>query len=343
MGDVVGRLFREFAVTLAVAILISAFVSLTLVPMLCAKLFRHELETERTPPAGRTRQWFDAVVAVYGRALDTVLEHERLTLALAALTLLLTVYLYVVIPKGFFPTQDTGVLQGISVAPQSISFAAMAARQQALADVILEDPDVESLSSFIGIDGVNMTMNSGRFLINLKPHDKRRARDHRYRTPPHQGHRNRHRHRALPSAGAGSGDRNEHQPHPISVRPRRTPISRVRCLRPEAGRAPPASAARSRTSPALSKPRDSPPSSLSIVRPPRGSALRWPRSTTRSTMLSGNGSSRPSSPNRTQRRVILETNPAFTPSAEALMRLYLPSSTSSGGEVPLVGDRGGRG
>jgi multidrug efflux pump subunit AcrB len=110
-------------------------------------------------------QWFDAVVAVYGWALDTVLEHERLTLALAALTVLLTVYLYIVIPKGFFPTQDTGVLQGISVAPQSISFAAMAERQQALAAVILEDPDVSSLSSFIGIDGVNMAMNSGRFLV----------------------------------------------------------------------------------------------------------------------------------------------------------------------------------
>jgi multidrug efflux pump len=173
MGDVVGRLFREFAITLAVSILISAVVSLTLTPMLCAKLLRHQPEAEQGRIYRTTGRWFDTVIAHYGRALNWVLDRQGATLLVAVGTLVLTVLLYIYIPKGFFPVQDTGVIQGISEAPQSISFPAMAERQQALAKVILQDPAVESLSSFIGVDGTNPTLNSGRLLINLKPRDER--------------------------------------------------------------------------------------------------------------------------------------------------------------------------
>ncbi|WP_292572862.1 MdtB/MuxB family multidrug efflux RND transporter permease subunit [Methylomonas sp.] len=167
MGDVVGRLFREFAITLAVAILISAIISLTLTPMMCAKMLR------QTPAQAEPGGWYARVIAAYGRSLEWVLNRRRLTLLVAAVTLLLTVALYVVIPKGFFPVQDTGLIQGISEAPPSISFAAMAERQAKLAEAILTDPAVASLSSFIGVDGTNPTLNSGRFLINLKPHAQR--------------------------------------------------------------------------------------------------------------------------------------------------------------------------
>jgi multidrug efflux pump len=173
MGDVVGRLFREFAITLAVSILISAVVSLTLTPMMCARLLRHTPVAEQSNFYRTTGRWFDAVIARYGVMLTWVLDRQRLTLFVAIGTLVLAVVLYVFIPKGFFPVQDTGVIQGISEAPQSISFAAMAERQQALARVVLEDPAVESLSSFIGVDGTNTTLNSGRVLINLKPQSQR--------------------------------------------------------------------------------------------------------------------------------------------------------------------------
>jgi len=173
MGDVVGRLFREFAITLSVTILISAVVSLTLVPMACAKLLRRPHEAKESAFERKNREWFDALVRQYDRALNRVLDHQPLTLAVAVGTLVLTAILYIAIPKGFFPIQDTGLIQGISEASQSISYAAMADRQQALAAAILKDPDVDSLSSFIGVDGTNTTLNSGRFLINLKPHDDR--------------------------------------------------------------------------------------------------------------------------------------------------------------------------
>jgi multidrug efflux pump len=181
MQDVVGRLFREFAVTLAVTILISAVVSLTLVPMLCAKLLKQRPDPARVaaagepPPRGAAHggRWFQAVVDWYARRLTWVLDHQRLTLYFALGTLVVTALLYVLIPKGFFPTQDTGLIEGVSEANQSISYAGMADRQQALAAAILRDPDVASLSSFIGIDGSNVTLNSGRFLINLKPRDRR--------------------------------------------------------------------------------------------------------------------------------------------------------------------------
>jgi multidrug efflux pump len=169
MGDVVGRLFREFAITLAVAILISAFVSLTLTPMMCARLLHHTPEEKQSRFYRVSGRFFDNVIERYGRMLDWVLDRQAATLLVAVGTLALTVLLYLFVPKGFFPVQDTGVIQGISEAPQSISFTAMSIRQQALAKVVLQDPAVESLSSFIGVDGTNATLNSGRMLINLKP------------------------------------------------------------------------------------------------------------------------------------------------------------------------------
>ncbi|MDD1622380.1 MAG: MdtB/MuxB family multidrug efflux RND transporter permease subunit [Methylococcaceae bacterium] len=171
MSDVVGRLFREFAITLAVAILISAVVSLTLTPMMCAKMLRPlSPEADTTADNGG---FYARVIAAYGRSLEWVLLRQPLTLLVAATTLLLTIALYIIIPKGFFPAQDTGLIQGISEAPPSISFSAMTERQAMLAKVILADPAVASLSSFIGVDGTNPTLNSGRFLINLKPHAQR--------------------------------------------------------------------------------------------------------------------------------------------------------------------------
>ncbi len=177
MQDVVGRLFREFAVTLAVTILISAIVSLTLVPMLCAKLLRPHAPAAAPAAAGAAHAdgWFERTVAWYGRRLAWVLDHQRLTLYVSLGTLAVTVLLYVLIPKGFFPDQDTGLIQGVSEASESVSYATMAERQQTLAAAILRDPDVASLSSFIGIDGNNVTLNSGRLLINLKPREQRSA------------------------------------------------------------------------------------------------------------------------------------------------------------------------
>ena len=173
MSEVVGRLFREFAITLAVAILISAVISLTLTPMMCAKLLKaqpHQADNNGSKPIS----WFEQIIASYGKSLAWVLEHERFTLSVFFGTVALTTLLYIVIPKGFFPIQDTGVIQGISVAPQSVSFTAMSDYQQKLGKLILEDPAVDNLSSFIGVDGVNTTPNNGRFLINLKPHAARK-------------------------------------------------------------------------------------------------------------------------------------------------------------------------
>ncbi|NIF19724.1 MdtB/MuxB family multidrug efflux RND transporter permease subunit [Pantoea sp. Cy-639] len=174
MADVVGRLFREFAITLAVAILISLVVSLTLTPMMCARLLKREPEEAEQGRFYRASgAWIDWLIRHYGSALTWVLKHQPLTLLVAVATLGLTVLLYLVVPKGFFPVQDTGVIQGISEAPQATSFAAMSTRQQSLAEVILQDPAVQSLSSYIGVDGDNATLNSGRLLINLKPHGER--------------------------------------------------------------------------------------------------------------------------------------------------------------------------
>jgi multidrug efflux pump len=173
MGDIVGRLFREFAVTLAVTILVSAAVSLTLTPMMCSKLLRHRPEAEQGRAYHASERAFQSVIAFYGRTLQFVLRWRTVTLLVAAGTLGLTIYQFYTIPKGFFPIQDTGVIQGISEAVDTVSFPAMSSLQQRLAAIILKDPAVQSLSSFIGIDGTNTTLNSGRILINLKPLEER--------------------------------------------------------------------------------------------------------------------------------------------------------------------------
>jgi multidrug efflux pump len=173
MQEVVGRLFREFAITLAITILISAVVSLTLVPMMCAKLLKPEAEQRQGRIARKAGELFEGLIKQYGRLLEWVLDHQPLTLAVAVVTLGVTVMLYVAIPKGFFPTQDTGLIQGMTRADPTVSFAAMSERQLGLADIIRKDSDVVSLSSFIGVDGTNTTLNSGRILINLKPKAER--------------------------------------------------------------------------------------------------------------------------------------------------------------------------
>jgi multidrug efflux pump len=173
MGDVVGRLFREFAVTLAVTIVISAVVSLTLTPMMASRILKHDPEATQGRFYQASERVFEWMIAFYGRTLSFVLRFQTITLFVALATLLLTVYLYIIIPKGFFPVQDTGVIQGISQAPPTIGTKAMAKKQQDLANIILQDPAVESLSSFIGPDGTNTTLNSGRMSINLKPLEQR--------------------------------------------------------------------------------------------------------------------------------------------------------------------------
>ena len=173
MGDIVGRLFREFAVTLAVAILISAVVSLTLTPMMCARMLSHESLRKQNRFSRASERFFDRVIAVYGRWLSRVLNHPWLTLGVALSTLALSILLWVFIPKGFFPIQDNGIIQGTLQAPQSVSFASMAERQRQVASIILKDPAVESLTSFVGVDGTNPALNSARLQINLKPLDER--------------------------------------------------------------------------------------------------------------------------------------------------------------------------
>jgi multidrug efflux pump len=175
MGDIVGRLFREFAVTLAVTILVSAVVSLTLTPMMSAKLLKHTDPSHQSRFYKSSENFYTQVIEFYGRTLKFVLKHQTTTLLVTLGTLVLTLFLYVVVPKGFFPVQDTGVILGVSQAPQSVSFGSMAEHQQELARIILQDPDVASMSSFIGLDGTNLTPNTGRIQINLKPRDERNA------------------------------------------------------------------------------------------------------------------------------------------------------------------------
>jgi multidrug efflux pump len=174
MGDIVGRLFREFAITLSVTILVSAFVSLTLTPMMCSRLLKHRPEAQQGRFYRASEHAFESIIAFYGRTLKWVLKHQTATLLVAVATLVFTVLLYIIIPKGFFPVQDTGIIQGISEASQTISFPAMAQKQQELAHIILQDPAVDNLSSFIGVDGTNTTLNSGRIQINLKPLEERK-------------------------------------------------------------------------------------------------------------------------------------------------------------------------
>jgi len=173
MGDVVGRLFHEFAITLAVTIVISAIVSLTLVPMMCGRILRHHQVKDRSRFDVTLERWFDWIIGRYGVALEWVLDRQPATLVVAVATLILTIALYIWIPKGFFPVQDTGMITGISEASEGISFEAMSTRQQALVDAILKDPDVTNVTSSVGIDGTNVTLNSGRLDIQLKPRDER--------------------------------------------------------------------------------------------------------------------------------------------------------------------------
>jgi multidrug efflux pump len=175
MSDVVGRLFREFAITLAITILVSAFVSLTLTPMMCSRILRNKTASEQTRFYNWSEKIFNSVIASYGRALKVILRHRFATLLVTISTFVATVLLFIVIPKGFFPVQDTGVILGISEAPQTVSFTSMAQRQQKLVDVVLQDPAVDNVSSFIGVDGTNTTLNSGRIQITLKPLDVRKV------------------------------------------------------------------------------------------------------------------------------------------------------------------------
>ena len=218
MGDIVGRLFREFAVTLSVTILVSAVVSLTLTPMMCAKLLKHTAESAAGTVLPRfPRGGFNAIIAFYGRTLKFVLRFQTITLLVAVATLAADHSSVHTIPKGFFPIQDTGVIQGVSEAAQSVSFSEMSSVQQALAKMILKDPAVESLSSFIGIDGTNTTLNSGRIQINLKPLDERKisATDVIRRLQPELA--------AVPgitllhAAGAGSDRGRPREPHAVPV------------------------------------------------------------------------------------------------------------------------------
>ena len=174
MSDVVGRLFREFAITLAVTILVSAFVSLTLTPMMCSRILKDKSVAQQTRFYHWSEKVFNSIIASYGRSIQVVLRYRFTTLIVTISTLVATILLFIVVPKGFFPVQDTGVILGISEAPQTVSFTSMAQRQQKLVDLLLQDPAVDNVSSFIGVDGTNTTLNSGRIQINLKPLDDRK-------------------------------------------------------------------------------------------------------------------------------------------------------------------------
>ncbi len=217
MADVVGRLFREFAITLAVSILISLVVSLTLTPMMSARLLRHVRAHEEGWFYRKSGAVLDWMIHAYGRQLQWVLGHQPLTLLVALATLALTVVLYVAVPKGFFPVQDTGAIQAITEAPQSVSFEAMVERQQAAARAMLAEPDVTGLSSFIGVDGSNATLNSGRMLITLAPHDRRTRTATEIIATLRTRLQEVARHRGLPAAGTGPDDRGPRQPHAVPV------------------------------------------------------------------------------------------------------------------------------
>ncbi len=217
MGDVAGRLFRQFAVTLAVTIVLSAFVSLTLTPMMSARLLRY------TPPDQQGRfyrsseRMFESIIAFYGRTLKFVLRFQTITLLVAVVTLALTVILYITVPKGFFPTQDTGIIQGISQASATTSFEKMKESQQALVKVLLADPAVEGVSSFIGADGTNTTLNSGRIQINLKAAGPARNLRNRRDRPAGAQAGEGGRHPALHAAGAGSHRGRPREPHAVPI------------------------------------------------------------------------------------------------------------------------------
>ena len=295
MTGIVGRLFREFAITLSVAVAISALVSLTLTPMMCARLLRPESEEKHGRFFQFTEDFFKGMLDAYDRSLQWVMRHQRFTLWVAAATLVATVLLYVYIPKGLLPQQDTGLITGVTDAAQSISFQAMVERQREIADIVRRDPDVSSVASFVGAGTVNATVNSGRLYINLKPRDQRNAsasEDHR---PPAPGHGLGPGHLAVHAGCPGRADRQPHQPHPVSIhvagcRPRRA----CRVGDPVAGRncAPNRN---SPTSPAISSKTACKSSSPWIAKKRRDSTSCRRRLTTRFTTRLANGRSRPSS------------------------------------------------
>ena len=324
MGDVVGRLFREFAITLSVTILISAVVSLTLVPMACAKLLKPETEAHENAFQRYSREGFDKIIELYGHALNWVLDRQTFVLLIALGTFALTAYLYIIIPKGFFPLQDTGVIQAISEAPQSVSYAAMAERQQQLASVILKDPDVDSLSSFIGVDGTNTTLNSGRILINLKPYDERKSGITAVMQRIKDVDGIADRHHPLHAAGAGPDHRRHRQPHAIPVHPAGRRSGATGRMDAETGRQAQSACRSSPTSPATSRPTGSRSLCRSTATRPPASASRRPPSTTRCTIPTASASSRPSSPTRTSTasssRPIRACRPRWTRCSRSICR-----------------------
>jgi Cation/multidrug efflux pump len=330
MQDVVGRLFREFAVTLAVTILISGVVSLTLVPMLCARLLRHSEKPADASGGG----WFAPIVVGYARALDWVLDRQGATLLVAVGTLVLTVVLYIVVPKGFFPVQDTGLIFAVSEAPDTVSFAAMAERQQAAAAEILKDPDVASLSSAIGVDGTNATPNTGRFLINLKPLAERDARASEI------AHR-------LQTATAGLPGISLHmqpvQDLTITAEVAKTQYQLVlEDANPEtlAEWTPRLSSRLAKLPELRHVADDAAQGGLAVfVDIDRSTAARFgiTPATVDNALYDAFGQRIVSTiyTQSNQYRVILEADPATQASIEALRTFYLPSSTRSGGQVPL--------
>jgi multidrug efflux pump len=334
MGEVIGRLFREFAVTLAVAILLSAAVSLSLAPMLCALVLQQRPDSAQSALARFAKQQMDRITALYGKALDRVFDHQWLTLAIAVFTLILTFYLYAVIPKGFFPVQDTGALQGVSVAPDWISFQAMMERQQALAKVLLADPDVENLSSFVGVDGVNMTPNTGHFLISLKPHGERKESAEAI---------GRRLTRASQSISGITLTLQPVQDLTIETSVSRTQYSFVLAATDPAAFADfvPELVERLRQQKELEDiSSDLETQGLAaVLTVDRDTAARFgiTLATIDNALYDAFGQRIVSTvfSQSNQRRVILETDPSFTPSVDALLRLYLPSSTATSGEVPL--------
>ncbi len=256
MGDIVGRLFREFAVTLSVTILVSAVVSLTLTPMMAARILKHVPKEQE----GRFARWLDEsfqkLIDAYGRTLTWVLQRQGATLVVFAITLVATAALFYIVPKGFFPVQDTGVIIGVTEAPQTVSFQGMSERQQALVAELLKDPAVESISSFIGVDGTNVTPNSGRVQINLKPLVRAPARRRANHPAPAAQRGEPHRDLALHAGGAGPLGRGSGQPHAVSVQPRAPRHGAARSLGREAARsaAPRARAAGRRDGPAERRP-----------------------------------------------------------------------------------------
>ena len=230
MREVVGRLFHEFAITLAATIVISAFVSLTMVPMLCARLLTHRPESERSRFDRTADEAFKWIIKQYARALDVVLDHQPLTLLVAQRRLRLTGPLYVLIPKGFFPVQDVGMIQAISVGPQQASFAQMTRLQRELAKAILKDPDVQSLSSFIGVDGTNMTLNPRQIPYQSEAFQRAQLECDRNHSSAQAGSCFRLRGDALYAAGPGFDDRRKRDTRSIQFRSRRSPLRGIRNL-----------------------------------------------------------------------------------------------------------------